>query len=421
MPWLMLVLAPGFANDPAKFDLAVMLARIALPYLLCMSLVALYSGMLNALGRFAVAALRAEPAQCRAHRRPARARRAWVSSNQVGAGMALAWGIAAAGSVAGSGRGGRGGERRMRLSFTRPRLTPRCARLIALAAPGFDCRRHGPAHVVLNTIIASLQDRVRVVALLCRPPVPASAGRDRGRHRRRALARPRAASCARAITRRRWTSENRSLEFALLLTLPAAVALFLASDPIVRVLFEHGAFTAVDGRATAQMLAVVRPGPPGLRADQGAASELFRPRGHQDADAASPAIAMGANLMLSLALFVLAGRRSASPLATTLAGWLHVALLTRDPAAARGVRARCHLPPPLRWASWARAFSWAAALWALMLAARSVVRACQLDHRAGRRAHAASSAAGSASMAYVRELFGAVTLKTLLASLKAPA
>jgi len=30
MPWLMLVLAPGFSHDPAKFELAVMLARIAL-------------------------------------------------------------------------------------------------------------------------------------------------------------------------------------------------------------------------------------------------------------------------------------------------------------------------------------------------------------------------------------------------------
>jgi putative peptidoglycan lipid II flippase len=30
MPWLMLLLAPGFRSDPAKFDLAVMLARIAL-------------------------------------------------------------------------------------------------------------------------------------------------------------------------------------------------------------------------------------------------------------------------------------------------------------------------------------------------------------------------------------------------------
>src|SRR3990170_8527691 len=57
MPWLMLVLAPGFRSDPEKFALAVMLARIALPYLVFMSLVALYTGVLNALGRFAIAAL----------------------------------------------------------------------------------------------------------------------------------------------------------------------------------------------------------------------------------------------------------------------------------------------------------------------------------------------------------------------------
>ncbi len=56
MPWLMLLLAPGFRDDPEKFALVVMLARIALPYLVCMSLVALYTGVLNALGRFAIAA-----------------------------------------------------------------------------------------------------------------------------------------------------------------------------------------------------------------------------------------------------------------------------------------------------------------------------------------------------------------------------
>ena len=56
MPWLMLLLAPGFASDPEKFALAVLLARIALPYLAFMSLVAVYAGVLNALGRFAIAA-----------------------------------------------------------------------------------------------------------------------------------------------------------------------------------------------------------------------------------------------------------------------------------------------------------------------------------------------------------------------------
>ena len=50
-------------------------------------------------------------------------------------------------------------------------------------------------------------------------------------------------------------SQNRSLEFALMLTLPAAVALAVAAEPIIRVLFERGAFTAADTAATALALA----------------------------------------------------------------------------------------------------------------------------------------------------------------------
>ncbi|MCB1514400.1 MAG: lipid II flippase MurJ, partial [Hyphomicrobiaceae bacterium] len=56
MPWLMAVLAPGFIADPAKYDLAVRLTQIAFPYLTCMSLVALLSGVLNSMHRFWAAA-----------------------------------------------------------------------------------------------------------------------------------------------------------------------------------------------------------------------------------------------------------------------------------------------------------------------------------------------------------------------------
>src|SRR5215475_3936536 len=52
MPFLMLGLAPGFNANPEKFDLAVLLTRITMPYLLCMSVVALLSGVLNSIGKF---------------------------------------------------------------------------------------------------------------------------------------------------------------------------------------------------------------------------------------------------------------------------------------------------------------------------------------------------------------------------------
>src|ERR1700758_2652373 len=55
MPELMVVLAPGFAENPAKFALAVSLSRITFPYLIMICLAALVSGVLNGLERFTAA------------------------------------------------------------------------------------------------------------------------------------------------------------------------------------------------------------------------------------------------------------------------------------------------------------------------------------------------------------------------------
>ena len=55
-PTVIDLLAPGFARDPRRFALAVDLTRITFPYLLLITLVTLYGGILNALQRFAAAA-----------------------------------------------------------------------------------------------------------------------------------------------------------------------------------------------------------------------------------------------------------------------------------------------------------------------------------------------------------------------------
>lgn len=52
-------------------------------------------------------------------------------------------------------------------------------------------------------------------------------------------------------------AESRGLELAIGLALPAALGLMLLSRPIVRLLFEHGAFTADDTAATARTLALL--------------------------------------------------------------------------------------------------------------------------------------------------------------------
>ena len=58
MPFLVTYLvAPGFADTPEKFELSVSMTRIMFPYLLCMSLVAMFSGVLNSLRRYFLAAI----------------------------------------------------------------------------------------------------------------------------------------------------------------------------------------------------------------------------------------------------------------------------------------------------------------------------------------------------------------------------
>src|SRR5271155_3723124 len=56
MPQAMSILAPGFGDAPEQRHLAIELTRITFPYLLLITLVTLYGGMLNVMHRFASAA-----------------------------------------------------------------------------------------------------------------------------------------------------------------------------------------------------------------------------------------------------------------------------------------------------------------------------------------------------------------------------
>lgn len=53
MPYLMFIIAPGFYQSAEKFDLAVLLCRITMPYLIFVSITALFGGMLNSIRKFA--------------------------------------------------------------------------------------------------------------------------------------------------------------------------------------------------------------------------------------------------------------------------------------------------------------------------------------------------------------------------------
>lgn len=323
MPWLMLLLAPGFVDDPDKFHLAVLLARIALPYVVFMSWVALYTGLLNARGHFAAAAFA-----------PSLLNVVLIAvllgivaagaGEQTVAGIALAWGVAISGILQVAIVAVVAARNGLRLTLQRPRLTPDIRRLVRLAVPGVIAGGMAQITIVISTIVASLEDRVvswlyyadRIFQLplgmigvaVGVVLLPDLSDKLRGGN-------------AKAMIE----SENRALEFSLLLTVPAAVALFVAALPIMRVLFERGAFTTFDARATAGMLSALALGLPAY-----VLIKVLQPSFFAREDTWTPMIyagvAMAANAALSLVLFVFMGAVGIA-VAISVTGWINVSLL----------------------------------------------------------------------------------------------
>lgn len=56
-PWIVRVIAPGFMDDPEKFDLTVRLTRLLFPFITLVGLWAFFMGLLNSLRHFATPAL----------------------------------------------------------------------------------------------------------------------------------------------------------------------------------------------------------------------------------------------------------------------------------------------------------------------------------------------------------------------------
>jgi putative peptidoglycan lipid II flippase len=329
MPWLMLILAPGFAADSDKYDLAVSLTRIAFPYLACMCIVALLSGVLNSLRRFTAAA--AAPILLNVVLISAISYAIFAGyARSPAAGWVLAIGVAFAGFVQLAALWIAVRRAGISLTLRRPSLTADTKRLVQLGVPGLVAGGITQINIVVGTVIASMQagavsylyyaDRLYQLPL-------GIVGVAIGVVLLPDLARKlRAGDQAAAMD-----SQNRSLEFALLLTLPAAVALTVAAHPIISVLFERGAFLPTDTPKTAAALAAFSIGLPAF-----VMIKVFQPAFFAREDTATPmryaGINMAVNVVGSLGLFFLFQHLGWMPLlgiaiATSLAAWINAAML----------------------------------------------------------------------------------------------
>ena len=316
------IVAPGFADTPEKFDLTVAMTRVMFPYLTCMSLVAMLSGIMNSMRKFFLAAL--VPVLLNVILIVVLLAGIFGSLSEREAGLLLAWGVFFSGFaqllilVAAVRRLG------FSMRFRVPRLTPAVRRLLVLMGPALLTGGIMQVNLLVGQIIASSEDKaislLNFADRINQLPlgvIGVAVGVVLLPELSRSL---KAGNFADAQH-----LQNRSLEFALGLTFPAAVGLMVMPGPIVGLLYERGEFTALDTQMTAAALAAFASGLPAY-----VLIKVFQPGYFAREDMKTPMwfslASVIANIGLSLLLFPLYGH-VAIALATSLSSWLNVALL----------------------------------------------------------------------------------------------
>lgn len=319
MPQVMLVLAPGFDNDPEKFDLTVTLTRITFPYIIFISLVSLLGGVLNSIGKFAAVAAS-----------PILLNIALITAIVLfhdhfpTPAHALAWGVFVAGIM----------QLVWLVIFCRaakilpplswPRLTKQVKRLLTLIAPAALGAGVAQVNLMIDMIIASsvpegvsylyYADRINQLPL-------GVIGVGVGTALLPMLSKQlREADKATALH-----TQNRAIEMVLLLALPAAAAILVIAQPIISTLFEHGSFSATATQATYPALMAYGLGLPAF-----VLIKVLAPGFYANQDTKTPfiiaSICMAVNLVLNL-LLVGPMAHVGLALATSIAGWLNVGLM----------------------------------------------------------------------------------------------
>ncbi len=319
MPWLIYGLASGFSGQE-QFDLSVEFGRIAFPYILFISLAALLSGVLNATGRFAAAA--AAPVLLNVLLVGAMALAA-ITGGDVA--RALIWMIPVAGIAqmalvwVAAKRAG------FALRLRRPKVTPELMKLMKIAIPAALAGGVVQINLLVGQQVASYFDKAVgwlyaadrlyqlplgvvgiAIGVVLLPDLSRRLAAQDDEGARHAL--------------------SRAGEVSLALTIPSAVALVVIPLPLVSVLFQRGALTGDDSAAIAMAVAIYGLGLPSFVL-QKILQPVFFARGDTTSPFRYALVAMVMNAVLAIGLTPWLGWL-APALATTLAGWTMVVLLS---------------------------------------------------------------------------------------------
>ena len=318
MPWLMYVINPGYAHDPVKFKLAVLLTQITMPYLPCMAIYAHLSGVLNSHGRFIVSA--AAPALLNVvmllfvlPQKNAIAAAQWASAGVVVAGLCqvalLWWGVHKSGS---------------HVRWVWPTLNPEIRALIGKAVPGALSASAFQINIFISGILASqvagARSWLNAADRLYQLPVGlvgVAIGVALLPRLSRAVHTDDHAGGQAAL--------DEAITFALALTLSAAAALVAMPFFIIDGLFTRGAFNVYDAHQTAQALFHYGWGAPAFVLMQ-IVNRAFYARQDTRTPMRFAMLQVVVNIALGVGLFMVIGFQGIAA-ATSAASWLSVFLM----------------------------------------------------------------------------------------------
>jgi putative peptidoglycan lipid II flippase len=294
MPLFVAAIASGYEGD--KFDLTVTLTRITFPYLLLISLVSLFSGVLNSLTKFAAAAFA-----------PALLNVAMVIAMLImptggePTAYALAWGVTAGGVLQIALLWNSSRKAGISLRLRRPKITPGVKQFFVVVIPATLGAGVYQISQLIDTFFATrlpegsmsylnYSDRLNQLPLSV---IGTALGTAILPQISRFISTDQPDEAAKV--------QSQAVELSMLLCLPAFLALAVVAQPLVAALFQGGKFTATDALITGNTLAIIVAGLPAY-----VLVKVITPGFYARQDTATPvktaAIVLIANVVLNFAL-----------------------------------------------------------------------------------------------------------------------
>ncbi len=406
-PLLVIIFAPGFLDEPERYDLTVAMLRITFPYLLFVSLAALASAMLNSYGGFAVPAF--TPVFLNLAMIGAAV---WLSPHLAHPVTALAWGVFLGGLL--------------QLLFQLPylkrlRLLPRLRwgwqdegvrRIVKLMVPAIFGVSVTQINLLFDTLIASLLVAGSVSWLYYSDRLVEFPLGVFGIALATVMLPNLSQEHARASPERFSHTLDWALRWVLLIGAPATAGLVLLAGPMLATLFHYGEFSAHDVRMSSYSLMALAAGLLGY-----ISIKIFAPAFYARQDTRTPVrigvIAMltnmALNVLLAFPLSTVGMGHAGIALATALAAFLNAGLLYR------ALRRQAIYQPQPGWRGFALRVLGANVAMGLILWTGAGELARWLDASAGSRAgYLALLVAGGAAVYLAALWLCGVRFRTLL-------